>query len=117
MQSVVHRALLSHFSRSYLLATNLKTWKSLWHTLLLPTHWPLVLFRQLLGVSDFDNQWLSNLSLNQNQHKQVAKTQTVRGAWVVQSFEQPTLGFGSGHDFRVVGLSPISGSMLSMEST
>ena len=29
--------------------------------------------------------------------------------------EQPTLGFGLGHDLRVVGLSHVSGSMLSME--
>ena len=32
-----------------------------------------------------------------------------------QSVEHPTLDFGSGHDSRVVGLSPISGSALSVE--
>ena len=38
------------------------------------------------------------------------------GAWVAQSVECPTLDFGSGRDLRVVGLSPASGSILSMES-
>ena len=37
------------------------------------------------------------------------------GAWVAQSVEHLTFGFGSGHDPRVVGLSPMSGYMLSTE--
>ena len=37
------------------------------------------------------------------------------GAWVSQLVECPTLEFGSGHDFTVVGSSPTSGSMLSVE--
>ena len=36
-----------------------------------------------------------------------------QGTWVVQLSKQPTLGFGSGHDFRVLRLSPMSGSVLS----
>ena len=40
----------------------------------------------------------------------------MRDAWVAQSVECPTLGFGSGHDLRVVRLSPASGSALSGES-
>ena len=39
-----------------------------------------------------------------------------RGAWVAQSVKCWTLGFGSGHDLGVVGSSPTSGSMLSVES-
>ena len=39
-----------------------------------------------------------------------------RGTWVAQSVEQWTLGFGSGHDLRVVESSPTSDSMLSEES-
>ena len=39
-----------------------------------------------------------------------------RGSWVVQSVERLNLDFGSGHDPRVGGLSPMSRSMLSMES-
>ena len=39
----------------------------------------------------------------------------LRGTWVAQSVEYPTLDFGSGHDLRVVGLSPTSVSALSME--
>ena len=35
---------------------------------------------------------------------------------MAQSVEHPTLGFGSGHDLRVMGLSPALGSMLSGES-
>ena len=35
---------------------------------------------------------------------------------MAQSVESPTLGFGSGHDLRVVRLSPALGSMLSGES-
>ena len=36
--------------------------------------------------------------------------------WVVQSVKHPTLGFGSGHDLRVLGWSPMLGSLLSGES-
>ena len=42
-----------------------------------------------------------------------------RGAWVAQSVEQPTLGFGSGHNLMiswVMGSRPVSGSTLSEES-
>ena len=39
-----------------------------------------------------------------------------RDAWVAQSVEHPTLDFGSGLDPRVLGSSPTSGSVLSMES-
>ena len=38
------------------------------------------------------------------------------GTWVAQVVEHPTLDFSSGHDLRVVGLSPMSGSMLSVKS-
>ena len=38
-----------------------------------------------------------------------------RGSWVVQSVKHPTPGFGSGHNLRVVRLSPSSGSTLSLE--
>ena len=34
------------------------------------------------------------------------KNLKTRGTWVAQSVGQPTLGFGSGHDPRVVGSSP-----------
>ena len=36
---------------------------------------------------------------------------------MAQFVKHVTLGFGSGHDLRVVRLSPMSGSMLSVEST
>ena len=36
---------------------------------------------------------------------------------MAQSVECPTLDFGSGHDPRVVGSSPTSGSVLSVEPT
>ena len=35
---------------------------------------------------------------------------------MAQSVEHPTLGFGSGPDLRVVGSSPVSASVLSVES-
>ena len=35
---------------------------------------------------------------------------------MAQSFEPPTLDFGSGHDLTVVRLSPTSGSMLMVHS-
>jgi len=38
------------------------------------------------------------------------------GTWVAQSDECLTLDFRSGRDLRVVGLSPLSGSALGMES-
>ena len=37
------------------------------------------------------------------------------GAWVAQLVGHPALDFSSGHDPRVMGLSPMSGSALSME--
>ena len=37
------------------------------------------------------------------------------GAWEAQLVELPTLDFSSGHDPRVVGSSPVSGSVLGME--
>ena len=42
-------------------------------------------------------------------------TVEVKGAWVAQSVEHWTPDFGSGHDARVVRLSPSLGSALSME--
>ena len=44
------------------------------------------------------------------------KSSTVRGAWVATVGEHLTLGFGSGRDLRVVKLSTMSGSVLSVES-
>lgn len=38
------------------------------------------------------------------------------GAWVAQSVKHLTLNFSSGHDLRIVQLSPKSDSMLGMES-
>ena len=38
------------------------------------------------------------------------------GAWVIQSFKQPTLGFNSGRGLRVMESSSTSGSLLSTES-
>ena len=39
-----------------------------------------------------------------------------QGAWVAQSVKCPTLGFNSGHDLRVMELSPIPGSVLGGKS-
>ena len=39
-----------------------------------------------------------------------------RNAWVAQSFEHPTLDFGSGRDPELQGLSSALGSVLSGES-
>jgi len=41
---------------------------------------------------------------------------TLKGCWVAQLVECPSLDFSSGHDLRVMGSSPKSGSMLSRES-
>ena len=43
----------------------------------------------------------------------LSRTLMVGVPWVAQSVERPTLGLGSGHDPRVVGPSPTSGSTLS----
>jgi len=40
----------------------------------------------------------------------------IRDAWVAQSVGHWTLDFSSGHDLRVVGLNPESGSVLGRES-
>ena len=45
------------------------------------------------------------------------KIHVLKGAWVAQLVKHPTLDFNSGHDLRVLGLSPVSGSRLSMESS
>ena len=37
-----------------------------------------------------------------------------KSAWVAQSVMHLTPGFGSGHDLRVLRLSPVSGSVLSL---
>lgn len=37
------------------------------------------------------------------------------GAWLVQSAKRPTLDSGSVHELGIVALSPVSGSILSME--
>ena len=39
----------------------------------------------------------------------------VRGAWVAQSVKHPTFDFCSGHDLRVMGSSPTSGSALGVD--
>ena len=39
------------------------------------------------------------------------------GSWMAQLVEHPTLDFSSGHDIRVMGLSPTSASQLSMKPT
>ena len=39
-----------------------------------------------------------------------------RGAWVPESGEHPTLSLSAGHDLRIMGSSPVSGSTLSTES-
>ena len=43
------------------------------------------------------------------------KCSRVWGAWVAQLVKHPILDFSSGHDLRVLGSNPISGSMLSTE--
>ena len=44
------------------------------------------------------------------------KNHNLVGAWVAQLVEHLTLDFGSGHDLRVMRLSPGSGFTLGMES-
>ena len=36
----------------------------------------------------------------------------MRGMWVAQSVKYLNVAFGSGHDLRVLGLSPASGSLV-----
>ena len=68
---------------------------------------------------------LSNQEANTNGHeKRVIKRKIeivfVRasgwGTWVARSVKHPTLDFSSGHDFGVMRLSSVSGSMLVIES-
>jgi len=51
-----------------------------------------------------------------DQHCSFLLELALRGAWMAQSVEHPTLDFSSGHDLRVVGLSPVLGSVLGGES-
>ena len=39
----------------------------------------------------------------------------MRGTWMAQSVDHPTLDFGSGYDLAVVRLRPMLGSVLSTE--
>ena len=41
---------------------------------------------------------------------------TCHSAWVAESVKLMTLDFASGHDLRVLGLSPLPDSVLSVES-
>ena len=59
---------------------------------------------------------LKHGSLRKQFTKITFKILTFRGAWVAQSAKWLTLGFGSGLDLRVLGWSPTSGSVLSIES-
>ena len=43
------------------------------------------------------------------------KKKTLQGIWVNQSVKCPTLDFSSGCDLRVVGWSPVLGSVLGVE--
>ena len=45
----------------------------------------------------------------------IFKEEIKRGTWVAQLVEHLTLDFSSGHDFKVMKLSPKSHSTLSME--
>ena len=38
--------------------------------------------------------------------KKQSKSEKLQGTWVAQVVKHPTLGLGSGHDLRVVRLSP-----------
>ena len=46
----------------------------------------------------------------------ILKTNHYRGTWVAQSIKHSTLGFGSGHDLKVLGWSPVASSSLRAES-
>jgi len=46
----------------------------------------------------------------------LVKIKRPSGTCVAQLVECPTLGFGWGHDLRIVGSSPTSGSALNTES-
>ena len=50
------------------------------------------------------------------QKDHLGKKKSLGGAWVAQSVKHLALDFGSGHDLRVVRLSPVLGSMFSRES-
>ena len=51
----------------------------------------------------------------QRERRQTGDSKTRRGTWVAQLVKHLTLEYGSGHDPRVVGLSPASGNTLGME--
>jgi len=51
-----------------------------------------------------------------NQTQQYIKQIIHHGAWVAQLVKHLILGFGSGHDLRVMRSSPMLGSALTMES-
>ena len=46
----------------------------------------------------------------------IKQTNKVSSTWVVQSIDCLTLHFSSGHDLRIIGSSPVSGSALMGES-
>ena len=65
------------------------------------------------------NSWIEEALQTQsriNKKKSSSKHIRVKDAWMARLVKRPTLGFGSGHDLRVVRSSPVSGSMLSTES-
>ena len=47
--------------------------------------------------------------LGRKDRQSKCKAKLASGAWAAQSAEQPTLGFSSGHDLRVMRLIPVLG--------
>ena len=65
----------------------------------------------------YPNLYILIMLFQANEINWCQSTLTSRGAWVAPSVGCLTLGFCSGHDLRVVGWSPVSGSVLTAEST
>ena len=62
-----------------------------------------------------ENLWLFPKPSVRKSAPPTVKFQPLRGDWVAQSVEHPTLDFSSGYDARVVGSSPGLGSSLTRE--
>ena len=73
--------------------------------------------KALLGLRRVsDHIWVCRTRTKMRKVRCLPWMKNLRGIWVVQSFEHLTLDFGSVHDPRVVGSSPVLGSALSVES-
>ena len=101
-------------------------WNGRDKSILLTSFWLWELIHTNWYVSKCSTMWHNNSSnislaalwncISKNYWLFIYTRDTSRGTWVARSVKHLTLGFGSGHDLRVMGSSSMLGFVLSGES-